>query len=117
MNNILPTDLIKGSLKTIVLKLLEDNGRMYGYEITRKVEELTRGKIVLTYGALYPVLHKLESEGILVTESENFNNRIRIYYRLTPKGNSAVAEKMQELDEFIEALRSIVNLKPGMSHA
>ena len=40
---------------------------MYGYEITRKVEELTSGKIVLTYGALYPVLHKLESEGVLVT--------------------------------------------------
>ena len=52
----IPTDLIKGSLKTIVLKLLKENGRMYGYEITRKVEELTEGKIKLTYGALYPVL-------------------------------------------------------------
>ena len=56
------TDLLKGSLKTIVLKLLDENGRMYGYEITRKVEELTAGKIMLSYGALYPVLHKLESE-------------------------------------------------------
>jgi PadR family transcriptional regulator, regulatory protein PadR len=113
----IPTDLIKGSLKTIVLKLLKENGRMYGYEITRKVEELTDGKIKLTYGALYPVLHKLESEGVLVTESENFSNRIRIYYLLTPHGHSVVEDKIKELNEFIESLQRIVDTKPGLSHA
>jgi PadR family transcriptional regulator PadR len=113
----IPSDLIKGSLKTIVLKLLEENGRMYGYEITRKVEELTAGKIKLTYGALYPVLHKLESEGILITESENFNNRIRIYYLLTPHGHSVVTDKIRELNEFIDSLRSIVEPRTGLSHA
>jgi DNA-binding PadR family transcriptional regulator len=113
----IPSDLIKGSLKTIVLKLLEENGRMYGYDITRKVEELTEGKIKLTYGALYPVLHKLESEGILVTESENFNNRIRIYYLLTSHGHSVVAEKIKELNEFIESLQRIVNPQPGLNYA
>lgn len=109
-------DLIKGSLKTIVLRLLKENGRMYGYEITRKVEELTAGRIKLTYGALYPVLHKLENEGVLVTEAENFNNRIRIYYSLTPEGNSLVAEKVKEMKDFIESLQSIVNLKPGLNN-
>lgn len=104
-------------MKTIVLKLLEENGRMYGYEITRKVEELTEGKIKLTYGALYPVLHKLESEGVLVTESENFNNRIRIYYLLTSQGHSVVAEKIKELNEFIESLQRIVNPQPGLNYA
>jgi PadR family transcriptional regulator, regulatory protein PadR len=111
------SDLIKGSLKTIILKLLQENGRMYGYEITRKVEELTAGKIKLTYGALYPVLHKLENDGVLITESENFNNRTRIYYLLTPHGHSVVTEKVKELNEFIESLQSIVNSKPGLSHA
>jgi len=111
------SDLIKGSLKTIVLKLLEENGRMYGYDITRKVEEMTSGKIRLTYGALYPVLHKLEKEGALVTESENFNNRICIYYSLTKKGHSLVAEKVKEMKDFIESLESIINLKPGLSYA
>ena len=90
---------------------------MYGYEITRKVEELTDGKIKLTYGALYPVLHKLESEGVLVAESENFNNRIRIYYLLTEHGHSVVAEKIKELNEFIESLHRIVDTKPRLSHA
>jgi DNA-binding PadR family transcriptional regulator len=111
------SDLIKGSLRTIVLKLLKENGRMYGYEITRKVEELTAGKIKLTYGALYPVLHKLEKEGVLETESENFNNRIRIYYSLTEEGHSVVAERLKEMKEFIESLQKIVDPQPGLSHA
>ncbi len=110
-------DLIKGSLKTIVLKLLKEEGPMHGYAITQKVEKLTEGKIILTYGALYPVLHKLEKEGSLVTASENFNNRIRIYYALTPKGQTLVAEKIKELNEFIESLQRIVDTKPGLSHA
>lgn len=111
------SDLLKGSLKTIVLKLLEENGRMYGYDITRKVEELTDGRIKLTYGALYPVLHKLEKEGVLITEAENFNNRTRIYYSLTPMGTSVVAVKLQELNDFMEALRRIIDAKPGLSNA
>lgn len=111
------SELLKGSLKTIVLKVLEESGRMYGYEITRKVEELTSGKIRLTYGALYPVLHKLEDEGVLITESENFNNRIRIYYKLTPRGKSVVAEKLTEMSEFLETLRRIVEPQSGLEHA
>jgi DNA-binding PadR family transcriptional regulator len=105
------SELLKGSLKTIILKLLEENGRMYGYEITRKVEELTQGKIVLTYGALYPVLHKLESEGVLQVESENYNNRMRIYYKLTPQGHSVVKEKVKELAEFLQTLGHILDPK------
>jgi PadR family transcriptional regulator, regulatory protein PadR len=110
------SELLKGSLKTIVLKVLEENGRMYGYEITRKVEELTEGKIKLTYGALYPVLHKLEDEGVLVTESENFNNRIRIYYNLTPGGRSVVADRMKEMSEFLETIRKIVEPQPRLKN-
>ena len=111
------SELVKGSLKTIILKLLKEAGPMHGYAITQKVEEMTEGKIKLTYGALYPILHKLESEGVLVAESENYNNRIRIYYALTDKGQSVVLEKMQELTEFIESLQRIVDTKPGLSYA
>jgi PadR family transcriptional regulator, regulatory protein PadR len=111
------SELLKGTLKTIVLKLLKENGRMYGYDITRQIEDLTDRKIKLTYGALYPVLYKLERDGILITESENFNHRIRIYYSLTPKGDSVVAEKLRELNEFIESLQRIVEPKTGLSYA
>lgn len=111
------SELLKGSLKTIVLKLLKEEGPMHGYAITRRVEELTAGKIKLTYGALYPILHKLESDNVLITRTENFNNRIRIYYSLTPKGDSLVAEKIKEMKEFIESLQWIIEPKAGLSYA
>ncbi len=104
-------ELFKGSLKSIVLKLLTENDRMYGYEITQRVDVLTSGKIKLTYGALYPVLHKLESDGVVKTEAEVVKNRNRIYYSLTEKGNSTAKEKIKELEEYIETIKSI--LKPN----
>jgi PadR family transcriptional regulator PadR len=108
------TELLKGSLKSIVLKLLAENGSMYGYDITRKVEEITAGKIKLTYGALYPILHKLEVDGVVVTEAENYNNRTRIYYRLTPKGDSFTKEKIRELQEYLEVMTIILKSKPEL---
>lgn len=106
-------ELLKGSLKSVVIKLLTENGRMYGYEITRKIEELSQGKIKLTYGALYPILHKLESDGEVYTESENINNRIRIYYSLTKKGNSLALKRIEELSEFIDTIGLILNPRPA----
>lgn len=105
-------ELLKGSLKSIVLKLLAEHGRMYGYEITQKVAILTQGQITLTYGALYPVLHKLEKEGALITESEIINNRNRIYYKLTKKGNETAREKIKELEDFIKTIGTL--LKPEL---
>jgi PadR family transcriptional regulator, regulatory protein PadR len=110
-------DFLKGSLKTIVLKVLKEEGPMHGYALTQKVEELTQGKIKLTYGALYPILHKLKKEGALGTAMEIRNNRTRIYYALTPKGHKVVIERIKEMTEFIESLQSIINTKPGLSHA
>lgn len=110
-------DLLRGSVRTIILQVLKENGPMHGYAITQKVEELTSGKIKLTYGAIYPVLHKLEDEKVLVTTSENYNNRIRVQYALTEKGNSMVAEKIREMAEFIESIQKIIELKPGLSYA
>ena len=111
------SELIKGSLKTIVLKVIKEEGPMHGYAITQKVEELTQGKIKLTYGAVYPILHKLETEKILVTATEIYNNRTRIHYALTPKGQSLIKDLIVELNDYINALQIIVQPKPGLNHA
>ena len=103
-------ELIKGTLKTIILKLLEENGRMYGYEITQRVKELTKGQLVLTEGALYPTLHKLESLGLLTTEKEFIGKRVRKYYSLTPSGNTESVNKVNEFEEFVRVMHLI--LKP-----
>ena len=105
-------ELLKGTLKTIILKLLSENDRMYGYQITQKVKAITDGKISLTEGALYPALPKLEADGLLATEKEMVGNRVRKYYKLTKSGNSTASEKIDELKEFIETLKTIINLSP-----
>jgi PadR family transcriptional regulator, regulatory protein PadR len=112
----IPKELVKGSLKSIVLKLLAENKRMYGYEITQKVEELSEGKIKLTFGALYPILHKLESDGIVITEAEVINNRNRIYYRLTEKGNASAKERIRELEEFMQTIKILLNPQSGLEN-
>lgn len=109
-------DLLKGSLKSIILKLLAENEKMYGYEITQRVSDLSGGKIKLTYGALYPILHKLENDGIVSTESQVVNNRNRIYYFLTPKGNNFAAEKIKELEEFIETMGILLKPNIGLNY-
>ncbi|HLN22317.1 MAG TPA: helix-turn-helix transcriptional regulator [Bacteroidales bacterium] len=111
------SELLKGSLRTIILKVLKEEGPMHGYMLTQKVEQISGGKIKLSYGALYPVLHQLTKEKALVTETEIRNNRMRIYYSLTPEGHTMVEQKIKELMEFIESLQLIINTKPGMSHA
>jgi PadR family transcriptional regulator PadR len=106
--------LLKGTLQTIILKLLEDNEQMYGYEITQKVKELTAGEMKLTEGALYPALHKLEADGLLETFNEIVDNRVRKYYRLTEQGGQEVTSKLQEAQVFIEQLQALLNLKPSV---
>ena len=107
------SQLYKGSLTTIVMKLLEENGRMYGYEITQKVKDMTKGELKITEGALYPALHKLEAEGVLEVEVERVDNRLRKYYKLTEKGAKETVNRLAELEEFIRNMQSLVNPKLG----
>ena len=103
-------ELLKGTLKTIILNQLSEHGRMYGYEITQQVKSLSGGSIQLTEGALYPALHKLEKEGFLTTEKENIGLRVRKYYSLTPKGKKASIDKIKELQAFFASLQKVMNL-------
>lgn len=102
-------DLIKGTLKTIVLSLLSEHDRMYGYEITQHVKEKTAGEIQLTEGALYPTLHKLEAEGFLETEKVSIGKRVRKYYRLTENGNKQANDKVNEFRRFSETMNQLLN--------
>jgi len=103
--------LYKGSLQTIILKLLEKNDKMYGYEITQKVKEITKGELNITEGALYPALHKLEAEGLLDVEVAKVDNRLRKYYKLTENGTKETVNRLAELEEFIKTMQTIVNPK------
>lgn len=103
--------LYKGSLTTIILKLLEEHDKMYGYEITQKVKELTKGELKITEGALYPSLHKLEADGLLDVEVAKVDNRLRKYYKLTDKGTKETMSKLVELENYIKTMQALVNPK------
>ena len=102
-------ELIKGTLKTIVLSLLAEHEKMYGYEITQHVKERTKGEIQLTEGALYPTLHKLEADGLLTTEKVNIGKRVRKYYLLTENGTQQANERVNEFKRFAQTMNDLLN--------
>lgn len=106
-------ELLKGTLQTIVLKVLKDRGRMYGYEITNCVRELSDSRLQLTEGALYPTLHKLEAEGFLKTETIMIGKRVRKYYSLTPEGRASTRERVSEFVEFIRTMSNVLQVELG----
>lgn len=108
-------NLLKGTLQTIILKLLSEHEKMYGYQITQIVKEITNGEILLTEGALYPALHKMEAEGLLKTETELVENRARKYYFLTHKGDEQVQSKLEEAKSFLENLQLLLKLNFSVS--
>ncbi|HTJ49368.1 MAG TPA: PadR family transcriptional regulator [Cyclobacteriaceae bacterium] len=104
-------ELLKGTLQTIILKVLKDHGKMYGYEITQRVMELSDGRISLTEGALYPSLHKLEAEGLLKTEVVNIGKRVRKYYTLTVEGKASAKDRVSEFLDFIQTMSSVLQVQ------
>jgi PadR family transcriptional regulator, regulatory protein PadR len=104
-------ELLKGTLQTIILKVLKDHGRMYGYEITQRVTDLSDGRILLTEGALYPSLHKLEAEGLLKTEVVTIGKRVRKYYTLTPNGKAIAKDRVIEFLDFIRTMSSVLQVQ------
>lgn len=104
-------ELLKGTLQTIILKLLKDQGRMYGYEITQRVKELSAGRLSLTEGALYPTLHKLEAEGLLKTEVITMGKRVRKYYTLTSSGWATAQERVSAFVDFIKTMSNVLQVQ------
>ena len=84
---------------------------MYGYQITQLVKQLSDDKILLKEGSLYPSLHKLRDDGLIVVETETIGKRVRHYYSLTPKGSVTKKEKEAELRDFLNTIGKIITSK------
>lgn len=105
-------EILKGMIKPLLIRLITDGGRMYGYQITQRARELSGGKLQITEGALYPALHKLEKEGILRTDTETIGHRERKYYSIAPSGAKKAAEKLEEVSESLGVMTELFGLKP-----
>lgn len=101
-------ELLKGTISTIVLKLLSEQERMYGYEISMRVKELSGGKILLKDGSLYPALQKMTADGLLSFKEEEVGGRTRKYYYITKQGHKEKTAHVEELKDFMATLNKIV---------
>lgn len=103
----------KGSAELIILALLEDRMR-HGYEISRLIEDRSEGALRFNAASLYPILYRLEAEGLIRGRwVEKGGQRRRRYYRLMAAGRRALAQRRRDWLEFVRALERVARL----SHA
>lgn len=107
--------LVAASSKPLILSILA-HGESYGYRIIKQVEQLSGGELEWTDAMLYPVLHRMEKEGLIQSKwVMQDNGRKRKYYALTPQGTEALeAEKSQWLN-VDKALRSLWSPEGGLN--
>ncbi|RBW62479.1 PadR family transcriptional regulator [Tenacibaculum sp. E3R01] len=101
-------ELLKGTLSAIILNLLSENEKMYGYQMFQQVKELSDGKILLKDGSLYPALQKMTKNGLLSYKEEYIGKRVRKYYFLTTKGKMEKVRYLEELKDFLTTLNKLV---------
>lgn len=103
--------LYKGSLETIILKLLSEQQEMYGYQITQEVKITSGDEIHIKEGSLYPLLHRMEADGLIEAELKPFGKRMRKYYRLTEKGTRDTSIMIDEMSRYLDMMQHILTPK------
>jgi transcriptional regulator len=87
----------QGTLSLMVLRTLETMGEQHGYGIARRIEQTSEGKLSINDGTLYPVLLKLEQEGLIASAwGVSDNNRKAKFYRLTRAGRKQIARETRQ---------------------
>lgn len=100
--------LMAGSNALLVLKLLSE-GEKYGYEIITELSRRSDRTFELQEGTLYPLLHMLERDRCVESfRQETPQGRVRIYYRITPKGLQLLAEKQAQWKLFSAKVDQVV---------
>ena len=97
-------ELKKGSADLLILALVEDRPR-HGYEISRLIDERSRGALSYHTASLYPTLYQLEDKGLIEGRwVEKAGQRKRRYYRLTADGRRRLARERSIWQDFFVAL-------------
>lgn len=97
-------ELLKGAADTVVLSAFVD-GEKYGYQVLKDLERRSEGFFRFKEGTLYPILHRLERQGLLTARWETMpNGSERRYYSLTGKGRGALDDKLTEWETFVQAV-------------
>jgi PadR family transcriptional regulator PadR len=100
-------DLVAASATPLVLAILTESDS-YGYAIIKRVTELSGGHVQWTDGMLYPVLHRLERQGLITAKwGKSESGRKRKYYRITKDGREQLASQREQWHVVDKALRGI----------
>jgi len=106
--------LLWGIVEMLMLDVLS-RGPNYGYEISQQVAAQSAGYFDLKEGSLYPALHRLERQGLLAAEWSEADGRRRKYYKLTPDGQKAHAEKTAEWSRFVAGVSGVLGGAHGVA--
>jgi transcriptional regulator len=88
-----PAALLPGTLDLLILKAVS-LGRLHGYGVLLRIQQITGGALQVQQGALYPALYRLEQQGLIEGEwGTSDNNRRARFYRLTASGRSRLGEE------------------------
>jgi len=102
-------DRLQGTLDLLVLKTLASQGKMHGYSITLRIEQISENVLHLEEGSLYPALHRMTQSGWLRAEwGASDNNRRARFYSITPQGRKQLAEEEQHWAELTQAVARVL---------
>lgn len=101
-------ELLKGNTETLLLSLLELEP-MYGYQIVKEMNQRSSGYFAFKEGTLYPALHRMERDDLVKGRWQDTPSGVRRrYYYITPKGQQALAERLEEWQRFSRAANAIM---------
>lgn len=111
----LTRELTGASAKPIILSILA-SGESYGYAILKQIEDLSGGQLVWDDSTLYPVLHRLENEGLLTSSWRTAESgRRRKYYRLTANGREVLETEKRQWLRVDAVLAQLWGLEPRLA--
>lgn len=102
-------DQLQGTLDLLVLRTLSTGGTMHGYQITERVQQISRGVLKIEAGSLYPALHRMEEAGWVESEWANSdNNRRARFYTVTATGRRRLAEEEEHWTRLTGAVMRVL---------
>ena len=97
-------ELLPGTLDLLILKSVS-LGKLHGYAVLLRIEQITGGALQIQQGALYPALYRLESQGLIDSEwGVSDNNRRAKYYRLTTLGRQRLRDESASWNRLADAM-------------
>ena len=98
--------LLPGTLDLLILKSVS-LGKLHGYAVLLRIEQITGGALLIQQGALYPALYRLEQQGLIESEwGVSDNNRRAKFYKLTAAGRQRLRDESASWHRVAEAMAS-----------